>query len=109
MGKSVVTLWHRIVIRNGAKYDKVTLLRELVQRAAVKFIPICYMTAGQNSSFFVEDTEAARAIKVNLCLILKDRCVFIWSGKNPNSAKEFLKKFVRQLVPVPVHNGTVPY
>jgi hypothetical protein len=66
----MVALWHRIGVRSGAKYDKVTLLRELVQRAAVKFVPICYTVSGQNSSFFVEDLEAARAIKVKMGNIL---------------------------------------
>jgi hypothetical protein len=60
-----MALWHRVNLRNAAKYDKITLLRELVQRSSVKFVPICYSTSGPNSFFYVEDAEAARALKVN--------------------------------------------
>lgn len=60
--------WQKITLRNGAKYDKIYLLKELVQKSAVKFTPICYQTnnTNNNATFFVEDLEAGRAIKVCL-------------------------------------------
>ena len=66
VGKPVPGLltWHKITLRNGAKYDKLYLLKELLQKSAVKFIPICYQASSNNSSFFVEDPAAARAVKV---------------------------------------------
>ncbi len=73
-----MALWHRVNLRNAAKYDKITLLRELVQRSAVKFVPICYSTSGPNSFFYVEDAEAARALKVN-------SSVFCFTGSQSRS------------------------
>ena len=32
--------WHMVVIKNGTKYDKIALLKELLARCSVKFIPI---------------------------------------------------------------------
>ena len=57
--------WHKITLRNGAKYDKMFLLKELLQKSAVKFLPICYQANNNNSTFYIEDSAAARAIKVS--------------------------------------------
>lgn len=62
VGKNPFT-WQKITLRNGAKYDKIFLLKELVRRSTVKFVPICYQTNNNNATFFVEDPEAGRAIK----------------------------------------------
>ena len=58
--------WHKVTLKNGAKYDKIFMLKELVQRSSVKFVPICYLTNNNNNNatFFVEEQEAGRAIKV---------------------------------------------
>jgi len=55
--------WNKVTIRNGAKYDKMLMLKELVARSAVKFVPICFQAINQNATFFVEEQEAGRAIK----------------------------------------------
>jgi len=57
--------WQKVTLKNGAKYDKIFMLKELVQRSSVKFVPICYLTNNNNNNatFFVEEQEAGRAIK----------------------------------------------
>jgi len=55
--------WSKVTIRNGAKYDKMLMLKELVNRSAVKFVPLCFQATSQNAQFYVEEPEAARAIK----------------------------------------------
>ena len=55
--------WHKVVIKNGTKYDKVMLLKELLARCSVKFIPICYTKQAMNTYFYLEDQTAARALK----------------------------------------------
>jgi len=52
-----------VVIKNGTKYDKVMLLKELLARCSVKFIPICYTKQAMNTYFYLEDQTAARALK----------------------------------------------
>jgi nuclear RNA export factor len=66
MGKPALVgglTWHKMTLRNGAKYDKMLLLKEILQRSAVKFVPICYQAGNTNSTFFIEEPAAARAIK----------------------------------------------
>ena len=55
--------WHKVVLKNGTKYDKIALLKELLARCTVKFIPICYNKQGMNTFFYLEDQTAARALK----------------------------------------------
>ena len=55
--------WQKVVLKNGAKYDKMMLLKELLNRANVKFIPICYSKQGTNTFFYLEDQGAAKALK----------------------------------------------
>lgn len=52
-----------MVLRNGTKYDKITLLKELLARSEVKFIPICYSKQGMNTFFYIEDQGAVRSLK----------------------------------------------
>jgi len=54
--------WHKVVLKNGTKYDKIVLLKELIARCSVKFIPICYNKQGMNTHFYLEDQTAARAL-----------------------------------------------
>jgi len=54
--------WHKVVLKNGTKYDKIVLLKELIARCSVKFIPICYNKQGMNTYFYIEDQTAARAL-----------------------------------------------
>jgi len=62
VGKSAFS-WNKVTIRNGAKYDKALILKELLQRSAVKFVPICFQVVHSNACFYVEEQEAGRAIK----------------------------------------------
>jgi len=55
--------WHKVVLKNGTKYDKIALLKELLARCSVKFIPICYNKQAMNTYFYLEDQTAARALK----------------------------------------------
>jgi len=55
--------WSKVTLRNGSKYDKVYLLKELLARSSVKFVPICYQVVNNNSVFYVEEQEASRALK----------------------------------------------
>jgi len=59
---SNVFSWHKVVLKNGTKYDKIPLLKELIARCSVKFIPICYNKQGMNTHFYLEDQAAARAL-----------------------------------------------
>jgi len=60
---SSVFSWHKIVLKNGTKYDKITLLKILLDKCSVKFIPICYNKQAMNTYFYLEDQTAARALK----------------------------------------------
>lgn len=60
---SGVFSWHKVVLKNGTKYDKIVLLKELLARTETKFIPICYSKQGVNTQFYLEDGAAARALK----------------------------------------------
>ena len=53
-------------IRNGNKYDKTLMLKEMLARSKVKFIPMCYSEGHADASFYIEDVEAAKAVKVNI-------------------------------------------
>jgi len=55
--------WQKVVLKNGSKYDKIVLLKELLAKSNTKFIPICYTKQGMNTYFFLEDGQAARALK----------------------------------------------
>jgi nuclear RNA export factor len=55
--------WYKMRIRNGNKYDKTLMLKEMINRSKVKFIPLCYSENQSDSSFFIEDVEAAKAVK----------------------------------------------
>lgn len=55
--------WHKVVLKNGHKYEKIALLKELLARCSVKFIPICYTKQAMNTYFYLEDQTAARALK----------------------------------------------
>jgi len=55
--------WHKVVLKHGTKYDKIPLLKALLARCSVKFIPICYTKQGMNTLFYLEDQTAARALK----------------------------------------------
>ena len=48
---------------NGTKYDKIVLLKELLNKSNIKFIPICYSKQGMNTYFYLEDQTAAQALK----------------------------------------------
>jgi len=61
-GSSVFN-WSKIVLRNGTKYDKIALLKELLSKCSVKFIPLCYGKQGMNTYFYLEDPAGARALK----------------------------------------------
>ena len=45
--------WHMVVIKNGTKYDKIALLKELLARCSVKFIPICCNQQSMNAYFLL--------------------------------------------------------
>ena len=85
------------MLKNGTKYDKITLLKELLAKSNIKFIPMCYSkqvrnciskylllfipsvpsVQGMNTFFYLEDQAAARALKdldkkVTLSWILPD-------------------------------------
>lgn len=55
--------WHKVVLKNGTKYDKIVLLKELLAKCSIKFIPICYTKQAMNTFFYLEDQTAARALK----------------------------------------------
>lgn len=55
--------WSKVVLRNGTKYDKIALLKELLSKCNIKFIPLCYSKQGMNTYFYLEDPAAARALK----------------------------------------------
>jgi len=55
--------WYKMKIRNGNKYDKTPMLKEMLARSKVKFIPLCYQENQSDASFFIEDVEAAKAVK----------------------------------------------
>ena len=42
-----------VVIKNGTKYDKIALLKELLARCSVKFIPICCNQQSMNAYFLL--------------------------------------------------------
>lgn len=65
IGRNVPSVfsWHKVVLKNGTKYDKMTLLQELLKRCSVKFIPICYNKQAMNTHFYLEDSSAASALK----------------------------------------------
>jgi len=60
---SGVFSWHKVTLKNGTKYDKIVLLKELLARSETKFIPICYSKQGINTYFHLEDAAAARALR----------------------------------------------
>jgi len=55
--------WQKVTLKNGSKYDKIMLLKELLARTNIKFIPICYTKQGMNTFFYLEDQSAAKALK----------------------------------------------
>lgn len=55
--------WQKVVLKNGTKYDKIDLLKRLINQCSTKFIPICYTKSGMNTYFYLEDQAAARALK----------------------------------------------
>ena len=55
--------WQKVTLKNGSKYEKITLLKELLARTNIKFIPICYTKQGMNTFFYLEDQTAAKALK----------------------------------------------
>ena len=55
--------WQKVILKNGSKYDKIVLLKELLARTNIKFIPICYTKQGMNTFFYLEDQTAAKALK----------------------------------------------
>ena len=70
--------WSKVTLRNGSKYDKVYLLKELLARSSVKFVPICYQVVNNNSVFYVEEQEASRALKVVITvfsLLIKPKAI----------------------------------
>ena len=38
----------KVVLKNGTKYDKITLLTELLAKSNIKFIPMCYSKQVRN-------------------------------------------------------------
>ena len=66
-GKNLFS-WSKVTLRNGANYDKMWLLKELVARCSVKFIPICYQEVNHNAMFYVEEQDAGKALKVSFFL-----------------------------------------
>ena len=60
---SSIFSWQKVVLKNGSKYDKMMLLKELLNRSNTKFIPICYTKSGNNTFFYLEDQTAAKALK----------------------------------------------
>ena len=60
---SSVFSWQKVVLKNGTRYDKLMLLKELLNKANTKFIPICYSKQGMNTYFYLEDQAAAKALK----------------------------------------------
>ena len=52
-----------MTLRNGSKYDKMALLRELTSKSRLPFTPICYTKNGINTLFYIEDQPAAKALK----------------------------------------------
>jgi len=55
--------WYKMKIRNGNKYDKTLMLKEMLARSKVKFIPMCYSEGHADASFYIEDVESAKAVK----------------------------------------------
>lgn len=55
--------WHKIILRHGAKYDQMKLLKDLMSKCPVKIVPLCYDTKSGSSHFYVENQEAANAIR----------------------------------------------
>lgn len=55
--------WQKVILKNGSKYDKIMLLKELLARANIKFIPICYTKQGMNTFFYLEDQAASKALR----------------------------------------------
>ena len=55
--------WQKVILKNGSKYDKIVLLKELLARTNIKFIPICYTKQAMNTYFYLEDQAAARALR----------------------------------------------
>lgn len=55
--------WNKVTLRNGSKYDKMALLRELTSKSRLPFTPICYTKNGINTLFYIEDQSAAKALK----------------------------------------------
>ena len=65
VGRNAANLfsWQKVVLKNGTKYDKIVLLKELLNKSNIKFIPICYSKQGMNTYFYLEDQSAAHALK----------------------------------------------
>ncbi|XP_035211854.1 nuclear RNA export factor 1-like isoform X2 [Stegodyphus dumicola] len=55
--------WHKITIPYGKKSGKAFILRSIVSRCKVPFIPINFQFNGNAAEFYVEDPDAARHIK----------------------------------------------
>ena len=55
--------WHKVVLKNRTKFDKIAIVKELLARSDSKFLPICFSELDVNSQFYVEDRGAAQALK----------------------------------------------
>jgi len=55
--------WYKMKIRNGQKYDKTLMLKEMLSRSKVVFAPLCYEQRQAYSAFYVDDVEAAKALR----------------------------------------------
>jgi len=62
-GATDVFSWHKVILKNGTKYDKIALLKELLAKSEHKFMPICYSKQGINTFFYLEDEAAARSLR----------------------------------------------
>jgi len=56
-------IWQKVIVKNGGKYDRQTLLKVMIQRSAIKFVPLVFETRNNFASFYVEDAQTADAIK----------------------------------------------
>ncbi|KDQ86641.1 Nuclear RNA export factor 1 [Zootermopsis nevadensis] len=56
-------MWFQVTIHHGGNYRKNYVLRNVMANVGpTEFIPICYRVTGRNSSFFVDDCNAAEKL-----------------------------------------------
>ena len=48
------------------------MLKEMLARSKVKFIPMCYSEGHADASYYIEDIEAAKAVKVSLFYVVAE-------------------------------------